>query len=71
VHDNGWEDISGTFRIWHQGDIQKWASSYFGLDKVWDLWTVSGQNPSVYYFMREEDLVIFTLKFPAAHGWQC
>lgn len=63
VNDNGWQEANAKMLIWHAGDIQKWATSYFGLEAIWDQWTMTGQRPSVYYFMREEDLVIFTLKF--------
>lgn len=63
MYDNGWKEANSKFIIWHDGDIHKWAVEYYGLETVWDQWTSTGQNPSVYYFMREEDLVIFTLKF--------
>lgn len=63
VQDNGWEEFTEKAQIWHQGDIHKWASDYFGLGNVWDTWTSRGQSPSVYYFMKEEDFVIFCLKY--------
>jgi hypothetical protein len=63
VQDNGRQKYTQGSFIWHEGDIQKWASDYFGLENVWDTWALTGQNPSVYYFMKEEDFVIFCLKF--------
>ena len=64
VQDNSLPEITHRTTIWHKGDIQKWADDYFGLETIGDQWTYSGyQNPSVYYFMNEEDYVIFILKF--------
>jgi hypothetical protein len=67
VCDNGWHEANARGVFWHQGDIEKWAGDYFGLGRRWDQWTLAGRKPTTYYFMSEEDFVIFALKFGDSH----
>lgn len=62
VMDNGREEMTAKVFIWHEGDIYKWAVKSFGVDKLWETWTCSGQNPTVYYFSNEKDYTLFCLR---------